>query len=98
MEAEYYEIGRRIRALRAGKAVSQGELAGRMGISQTGLSNIERGRTRATLKNLFKIRDLLGCSMRDFFEDRSGGNLSQEEITEALRIMKKIKTAEAEEE
>ncbi len=82
--------------LRAGKGISQGELARRMGLSQTNLCNIENGKTKATLKNLFKVQEILGCSMRDFFEDAAGEEtFNMEEIMDAVRVMKQIKLAEA---
>ncbi len=88
-ETEYQKIGRRIRALRLLKGVSQGELAERLGLSQTNLSNIENGKTRPTLKNLFKIRSILSCSMVDFFED----SLSMKEMAHAIRLYRKARRA-----
>ncbi len=89
LETEYQKIGRRIRTLRLMRGVSQGELAKKLGLSQTNLSNIERGRTKATLKNLFKIRRILKCAMIEFFED----GLSMQEMARAIRLYRKEKRA-----
>ncbi len=66
-----------------------GELAAKLYLSQTNLSNIENGKTRPTMKNIFKIRGILGCSMIDFFED----GISMKEMGEALRWYRKFRRA-----
>lgn len=45
-------IGTRIKMLRFAKHMQQTELAKRMGISQTHMSNIESGRNNVTVENL----------------------------------------------
>ncbi len=77
----------------------QKEFARLLGIKQPTICLIERGSTHATLRLLFKIRDLFGCSMRDFFEDEQEPEekISVEDVVEAMRVMKKIRLAEARE-
>ncbi len=96
--SEYKKIGRRIRHLRAGRGISQGSLARQMELSQTNLSNIENGKTKVTLKNLFKIREFLGCSMKDFFEDSLEETYDITDVMEAVRILKKMRLEEEESE
>ena len=48
-------IGTRIKMLRFAKHMQQTELAKRMGISQTHMSNIESGRNNVTVDNLYKL-------------------------------------------
>ena len=62
-------IGTRIKMPRFAKHMQQTELAKRMGISQTHMSNIESGRSNITLENLFAIHDVLNVSMASFFVD-----------------------------
>lgn len=66
---EFKIIGKRIKILRIEKGVSQIDLAKQLDLSQTNVSNIECGRIAVTVSNLFKIRNVLGCSMGDFFVD-----------------------------
>ena len=65
-------IGTRIKMLRFAKHMQQTELAKRMGISQTHMSNIESGRNNVTVDNLYKLHEILGCSMSSFFVDIDG--------------------------
>ncbi len=78
--------------------ISQHELAQRLGMGQAGLSAIEHGKSPLTLRKLFQIRDALDCSMKDFFKEENDENSATvEEVVEAMRIMKRIKLAEARE-
>lgn len=62
-------VGKRVKAMRMQKGISQSELAHRVGISQAHMSNIESGRSNITLENLFAIHDVLNVSMASFFVD-----------------------------
>ncbi len=99
MEAEYQRIGKRIRMLRMNQGMSQMEFARRLGIVQAGLSAMEHGKQPTTLKRLFQMSDVLGCSMREFFEDEkpAKNDISLEDVVEAMQIVKKIKLAKARE-
>lgn len=65
------KVGASIKWLRLKKGLSQNFVAKKLGISQSLLSNIEAGRSSVTLVNLFKLQEVLRCSMSDFFEDTS---------------------------
>lgn len=99
---EFSVIGNRIRLLRSERKVAQCDLAKRIGMSQTNLSNIEGGRTAATIQVLLKIREELGCSMRDFFIDFDGeieaAPVVEEkksiEVEDALQILKLLKAVD----
>ena len=96
-------VGRRIKFLRIGKNVTQTSMAEQIGMSQTNLSNLETGRTAITLTNLFKIKEVLGCKMADFFVDFDGETKetptkneesvpkSSLELEDALSILKLLK-------
>ena len=62
-------VGKRVKAMRTQKGISQSELAHRVGISQAHMSNIENGHSNISLENLFALHDILGVSMASFFVD-----------------------------
>lgn len=63
MELDYQEIGRRIREARMKKFLGQAELAHRIGISQSHMSNLEHGNVGLTLEVLCRLALLLDCSL-----------------------------------
>ena len=90
-------IGTRIKMLRFAKHMQQTELAKRMGISQTHMSNIESGRNNVTVDNLYKLHEILECPMSSFFVDIDGKEeekdtkdvFSLEDLAQALILLKK---------
>jgi len=56
------DLGAAIKELRKVKNLSQGQLAQKTGLSQTSLSQIERGRKRASESSVKKICKALGVS------------------------------------
>lgn len=95
MQEEVKKVGKRIKALRIEKNVTQIDLAKALGISQTNLSNIEQGRTGATLSNLFKIKEILGCSICDFFEEQPTVNSTSLDVDRIIQLLEKVKELEA---
>ena len=102
MRKEFSIIGNRIKALRVGSGMKQSELAKKIGMSQTNLSNVESGRTAVTVQVLLKIHDVLGCKLADFFVDLDNGveetAVNEEqgtkqsiELEEAVKILKMLK-------
>lgn len=63
-------FGRRLRALRAVKHVSQKELAQRAGVTPGFLSQLERGSTGATVSTALRLAIALGVSMSDLFDSQ----------------------------
>ncbi|GIN57964.1 hypothetical protein J8TS2_22830 [Lederbergia ruris] len=61
------EIGKRIRHLRIAKNLKISELAKKSFVSQSYLSDIERGRTAPSLDKLNIICSALGISLSEFF-------------------------------
>lgn len=105
MENELKMIGHRIKCLRMESNVSQSSMANKIGMSQTNLSNIESGRTTATIPVLFKIQKVLGCKMADFFVDFDGkvektalkeeqGVKQSLELEDVINILKLLKAVE----
>lgn len=87
------DIGMRIRNLRLAKDLNVTELANKAFISQSYLSDIEKGRTAPSLDKLNIICDTLGISLSEFFGKvpelpaelirlvENAQSLSEEEIT-----------------
>ena len=75
MNDKFKILGRRVKFLRMNKNISQTQMAEMIGLSQTNLSNMEAGRTAITLQNIFKMREVLGCKIADFFVDFDGVHL-----------------------
>lgn len=95
-------IGRRISVLRFELELSQSELAEKIGISQTHLSNIEHGRVQISLKLLVRVANVMQCSLDDFFgtsplgpPDQKPGELpdsyTAEEIGVLLQMLQGLK-------
>ena len=106
MNDKFKILGRRVKFLRMNKNISQTNMAEMIGLSQTNLSNMEAGRTAITLQNIFKMREVLGCKMADFFVDfddevEAASDKSKESITknsleleDALNILKLLKAVD----
>ena len=74
------DIGKRIRLLREKAGYSQNELAGRADVSQTHLRRVELGEAGITVDKLQLICDVLGISMKDFFDVPN----EQDELSEVI--------------
>ena len=91
-------VGKRIKAMRMQRCMSQSEVAKMIGISQAHLSNIEGGRSNITLSNLLKLHDVLEVSMADLFVDidgdmkkQSGHDVDIEDVVKLFALLKKVK-------
>src|ERR687884_1913435 len=62
------EVGERLRALRQFRRCTLRTIAERSGLSESFLSQVERGRSSASIASLKRIADALGVSMADLFE------------------------------
>ena len=106
MENEFKVLGRRVKALRINKGITQTKMAEMLGLSQTNLSNMESGRTAITTQNLFKMQGILNCKMADFFVDfdaeaEEAANAKGEsagkqaiELEDAVQILRLLKAVE----
>lgn len=74
------DLGERLKDLRAGKGISQKEMAKRLGISRTYLSNIERGVNRVTVFLLEKYCNIFKMSPDEVLEY----NFKEEGLSHAL--------------
>ncbi|VED60420.1 helix-turn-helix domain-containing protein [Staphylococcus simulans] len=63
------KFGQNIKQIRKRMNMSQKELATKMEISQSYLSDIENGRKNLSIKTVKKLADSLGLSVTDLFND-----------------------------
>src|SRR4030081_1617706 len=63
------DVGERLRLIRTARRCTLREVAERAGLSESFLSQVERGRTSASIASLRRIADGLGISMADLFEN-----------------------------
>ncbi len=90
------KVGERIRKLRIQKGISQIELARAIAVSQTHMSNIEKGHAGISLWTAVKISRVLECSIDSFVDEEKKEKQTPEEIKgkidladliEALRLV-----------
>jgi len=62
------DVGERLRALRGVRRLTLREVADRAGLSESFLSQVERGRASASVASLRRIADALGVSISDLFQ------------------------------
>src|SRR5919199_5659229 len=61
------DVGERLRALRRFRRCTLRTIAARSGLSESFLSQVERGRSSASIASLRRIAEALGVSMADLF-------------------------------
>ena len=69
--AVHVELGERLRAIRLLRRRTLKEIAGAAGISESFLSQLERGRTNATIATLQRLATALGIDVSDLFGAQS---------------------------
>ena len=57
-------FGKKVRAIRVGKNMSQGDVARLLGVHRTYISGIERGMRNPSLLTIAKIADALGIDKK----------------------------------
>src|SRR5689334_3680258 len=63
-------LGRKIREKRQDSGLTQAQLADRIRISRTSLTNMELGRQRLLVDQLYKMADVLSTSAKDLLPER----------------------------
>ncbi|HEV2870589.1 MAG TPA: helix-turn-helix transcriptional regulator, partial [Actinomycetota bacterium] len=71
-DAPALDLGRRLRAERLGQGIGLREMARRIGISASALSQIETGKARPSVSKLFDIVNLLGVSVDGLLAGEDG--------------------------
>lgn len=62
------DVGERLRSIRRARRCTLRTVADRSGLSESFLSQVERGRSSASIASLRRIADALGVSIADLFE------------------------------
>ena len=76
-------IGSNIRFLRMACQVSQQDMAERIGISQTHLSNLEHNHSSVNLKMLLRIANVLECPLEIFLDTNAALDWGKEQAEKA---------------
>ena len=89
-------VGSRIRALRKDRALTQADLATRIGIQQSDLCRMENGEYKVSLETLFKILSIFEMNIAEFFHEDVPGSL-KDRNTDVLRQIQKLSPRSQEE-
>lgn len=87
MKQLYKEIGRTLRQRREKAGLTQGDVATRVGLSRTSITNIEQGRQHVTLHVLYALADAIGSKPSDLLPDGSALLQRSTELDKALQKM-----------
>ena len=82
-------VGSRIRSLRKDRALTQADLAHRIGIQQSDLCRMENGEYKVSLETLFKILSIFEMNIADFFNEGNAGAARDREF-EFLRQYQRL--------
>ena len=82
-------VGSRIRSLRKDRALTQADLAHRIGIQQSDLCRMENGEYKVSLETLFKILSIFEMNIADFFNEGASGATRDREF-EFLRHYQRL--------
>jgi transcriptional regulator with XRE-family HTH domain len=72
-------VGQKIRQIRKSRRLTQADLAGRIGVTQSDLSRMENGEYKVGLDTLFRILQVFELSMSRFFEESAAEPVDVEE-------------------
>lgn len=65
MKKEVRDFGKRIKAVRLGKHLSQGDVAKILGVHRSYISGLERGARTPSLTTIYKVAKALGVSVKE---------------------------------
>lgn len=86
MDQLYQAIGRTLRQRREGAGLTQGDVASRVGLSRTSITNIENGRQHVTLHVLYALADAIGSKPSDLLPDSSVLLQNDDELDKSLEM------------
>ncbi|MBA3577470.1 MAG: helix-turn-helix transcriptional regulator [Sphingomonas sp.] len=92
-ERLYESLGERIRQERSARAMKQAELAARVGLSRTSITNVECGRQALSLHQLVEFAFALGVEPTDLMPAVNEVREKRDQIysTELLELVSKLK-------
>lgn len=80
-------VGARIRAIRQTRGMTVQQVAGAAGTSSAMISQVERGVTSPSLETLWRIANVLGVAMFQFFGDQPSSRVVVTRTHERLRLV-----------
>lgn len=89
-------VGTRIRTLRKDRALTQADLASRIGIQQSDLCRMENGEYKVSLETLFKILSIFEMNVAEFFHEEVSSSTKDRDY-EFLRQYQKLSPRSQEE-
>ncbi len=94
VEPNFVKIGQNIKIMRIRKGVTQSELAKKLGISQTHMSNLEHGRVSVNLKVLLRLSHYFSCGVDALLNtevkpQEAEDKYIAEELLDILKVLKK---------
>lgn len=92
---DYAAMGRRIKAARRDRNITQEGLAASAGISLSFLGHIERGTRKASLETLIKLANALGVSVDPLVRD-SLKYQPRQPVTPPMELLHKLKSPQLE--
>ena len=87
---DYLEMGRRIKQARSSKRLTQRQLANMIGVSVTFISQIERGKSKTSVHNLYYIVNVLQVSFDYLISGKSNTEAHKVIATELIDIFNLI--------
>jgi len=79
----------RLKELMNQKGISREELANRVGVSMTTISNINSEKNLPTINLLLQIAEALDVDIREMFVPTKGSSVTQNEVEQAKRLFEK---------
>jgi transcriptional regulator with XRE-family HTH domain len=98
VEPNFVKIGQNIKIMRIRKGVTKSELAKKLGISQTHMSNLEHGRVSVNLKVLLRLSHYFSCGVdallgltlnTEVKPQEAEDKYTAEELLDILKVLKK---------
>ena len=84
-DLSWNRIGLRIQTRRLEKHLTQQNLAEKANLSDVYIGYIEQGKRKASVNTLFKITEILGCTINDLLTENSSNPESASALDEAIR-------------
>jgi transcriptional regulator with XRE-family HTH domain len=88
VEGLYKEFGRRLRNRRIDSKMTQNQVAERVGLTRTSITNIERGRQHIALHQLFLLASAVGVAPDELLPDQKAA-LEELVPKRALKVLDK---------
>lgn len=79
----------RLKEIMSSKGIGREELANKVGVSMTTISNINSETNLPTIKLLLQIAEALDVDIREMFVSTKGNVITQNEVEEAKKLIEK---------